>query len=184
MKTLFYSDNDLPENLKIQILDFMRIEWPDGFRGDNLNRDWIDKPKNHPVHFVTTTDNHLAVSYVGVLWKELRHSEVGYITYGLSGVFTYPQFRGKKYGLDLVKQATEYITLKTDADIILFPSRLDGFYEKAGYEKMTGAILYEGLIDNPKKVSESLFMQFLSEKSKGHRQDFVDQPIYFGEDIW
>lgn len=184
MKTAFYTDGDLPENLKIQILDFLRIVWPDGFEGNNLYRDWIDSPKNHPLHFVTITDNDLVVSYVGILWKELIHAEISYITYGLSGVFTYPQFRGKKYGLNLVKQATEYIKRDTNADIILFPSCLRGFYEKAGYEKIDEATLFEGAIDNLKEVKDSLFMQFLSEKSKSGRQDFMEKPIYFGEDIW
>jgi predicted acetyltransferase len=183
MNTNYYSDDQLPTLIKQQILDFIRSIWPDGFVGENLTRDWIEKTSTHPTHFVTTTDNSLVVSYVGVVWKNLKHVGETYKTYGLSGVFTYPQFRGHHYGLDLVKQATQYITT-TDADIILFPSLLNGFYEQAGYEKISSAVLLEGKQNQPLKDDDHLYMQFLSNKAKSDRHLFETQPISFGDDIW
>ncbi len=182
MQLKFYQDNELPIEIKWQILSFLRVEWPDGFVGKNQLRDWITSECLHPVHFVLI-ENNLLVSFVGVVWKELEHAGNTYKTYGLSGVFTYPSFRKHGYGLQLVKTAKEYID-KQDGDIVLFTSMKKGFYEKATFILMNNSILLEGDPKQPTKHNEDIFMLFLSGKGKAARKDFETKPIYFGEDTW
>jgi len=178
----FFRDSDLPSHIKWQILSFLRVEWPDGFVGKNELRDWIHHPYQHAVHF-TLIENDLLVSYVGIVWKELEHVGETFKTYGLSGVFTYPSFRNRGYGLQLVKVGKEYIQ-NQDGDIALFTSTQKDFYEKAGFIKLEGVKLLEGARNNPVEHDEPVFMLFLSEKGKAYRKDFETKPIYFGEDTW
>ena len=183
MPTQFvYKDSELPSHIKWQVVSFLRSQWPDGFEGKNKMRDWITPEYQHPLHFVLM-EKDLLVSFVGVVWKELEHIGITYKTYGLSGVFTYPSFRKRGYGLQLVKSAKEYIE-KQDGDITLFTSLQKGFYEKAGFIRLDSAKLLEGDSKNPKEHEEPVFMLFQSEKGKTHRKDFETKPIYFGEDTW
>jgi len=108
-KQQIYQDKELPEPFKWQVLDFLRIVWSDGFEGKNSTRDWITKSSHHPLHFVLIESNNLLVSYVGVVWKYLEHAGEAYKMYGLSGVFTYPQFRGQHYGLNLFLHITRLV---------------------------------------------------------------------------
>jgi len=178
-----YKENELPESLKWQILSFIRAIWPEGFYNENEYRDWIHGKDQHAVHFVIEK-NKLLISYAGVVWKELEHAGGKYKTYGLSGVFTYPSFRGKGYGLKVIKEAKLYME-KQDGDIALFPSQTTGFYEKAGFIRIAGAKILEGDPKLPKEHEEkNIYMLFISEKGKSHKNDFARKPIYFGRDVW
>jgi ribosomal protein S18 acetylase RimI-like enzyme len=99
-------------------------------------------------------------------------------------VFTYPAFRGQGYGLQLVQSARHYIERKGDADIIIFHSTVNGFYEQAGFERMDDLITLIGDPLNPEKSPETAFMLFLSEKGKRGRKSFETRPLYFGEKTW
>src|SRR5919199_832044 len=98
-----YVDEELPPELKCQVLSFMRVEWTDGFAGANRLRDWITSPERHPLHFVLV-ENELLISYAGVVWQMLEHAGENFKTYGLSGVFTYPAFRGEGHGSCIVER--------------------------------------------------------------------------------
>lgn len=110
-----YADEELPPELKCQVVSFQRIQWPKGFVGVNRLRVWIHHPEQHPTHFVLVEDGVL-ISYAGVLWKELEHAGEVYKTYGLSGVLTYPAFGRQGYGSRVVAAATNHIR-GTDADV-------------------------------------------------------------------
>lgn len=183
VKQRIFKSNELPDVLKWQILSFLRIQWPDGFVGKNKLRDWVIKGEWHPLHFVLVEENSLLVSYLGVVWKYLKHRSVNYKTYGLSGVFTNPSFRRQGHGARLVKSAKAYIE-KSGGDIALFPSTQKGFYEKAGFRRMEKVKLLKGNPSQPEEVKENEFMLFLSDKGKKGRTDFVIKPVYFGEDTW
>ena len=178
-----YKDSELPDHLKCQIVSFLRVEWPDGFQKENRLRDWITKKEHHALHFVLVEDKNILVSYAGVVWKYLSHAGKTYKMYGLSGVFTYPQFRSKGYGLQLVKAAKKYID-QSDGAIVLMTSRLKGFYEKADFECMKTMTLFEGTPQRHKKHKENVYMLCLSKKGKSARRDFEKEPVYFGETIW
>lgn len=184
IQQLIYSDDDLPSDLKCQILSFIRIEWSDGFSGQNQWRDWITKKEQHPVHTVLV-ENNILISYTGIVWKYLDHAGETFKTFGLSGVFTYPAFRGQGYGSRIVRSATEYIW-RGDGDIaILFcGQRRRNFYSRQGWVAIDNATTLVGSQDNPKIESSLRMMLFISEKGKRAQSEFENQPLYFGEDSW
>jgi GNAT superfamily N-acetyltransferase len=183
IKQHFFASQDVPERFKYQILSFVRIEWPELFSGDLRLRDWTSKPELHPVTFLLEEEGVL-MSRLEVVWAVLHHAGEVYVTYGLSGVFTYPAFRKQGYGLQLVQSAKDYIEQQADADIVLFHSILKGFYEKAGFERMERLITLVGNPQNPERCEETAFMLFLSEKGKRGRNCFEAEPVYIGETIW
>jgi len=180
-----YNSKDLPENLKKQILDFLRKTWPDGFAGKNSTRDWISRDSNHPYNIMLVEDD-IIVAHTEILWKNLNHEGVTYKAYGLSGVFTSVNFRRKGYGLQIVKAGTDYIK-KQDVDIGIFhcDPKLKNFYSKAGWiamEKAPATLI--GHKENPQESNELMMMLFLSEKGKKGRESFESKPLYFGDATW
>jgi GNAT superfamily N-acetyltransferase len=172
----------IPEIFHCQILSFIRIIWPSGFVEGNRLRNWVSKPEYHSVTFILEEEE-ILISHVAVVWKMLEHKGKTYKTYGLSGVFTYPQFRKQGYAERLIKLAKDYIETETDADIVLFTTCVIGLYDKLGFEKMETTIL-EGDPKSPAKSIEIPYMLFLSEKGKENRKDFESGSVYFGRDLW
>lgn len=180
---IVYKDQyEVPGLIHQQIVDFLRMEWPDGFQGKNRFRNWAHNPKNNPVYFVLV-EKDILVSHVAVVWKNIIHKNVKYKMYSLSGMMTYPQFRKQGYGLQILKKAKEYI-FKQDGDFVMIHSRLKGFYEKVGFETLPKVITLVGDPKNPKDSGEKAFGIFLTEKGKRGRTDFETEPFYFGESLW
>ena len=172
-----YPAKDLPDYLKWQILSFQRVEWPDGFEGENLNRDWIVRPESHPIHF-TLEDNRLLISHAAVVWQTITHQEENYKSYGITGMFTYPSFRRQGYGLQLAKACKNYM-LKSDADICMFFGVENGIYEKAGFTPMPDVRVKIG----DKITNEIPYMLFISPKAKNDKAKFSQTPVCFGKNI-
>ena len=180
----FYPSEDLPPDLKWQILSFLRIAWSGGFVGENRLRDWISLPTDHPSH-VVLVENGLLISHTEVVWKYLDHAGETYKAYGLSGVLTYPSFRGQGYGRQVVDAGTRIIRAG-DADIGIFhcAHSLGPFYAKSGWIPMPGTTTWVGPKSAPVVSDELLMMLFLSEKGQRGRPAFEREPFYFGEDTW
>ncbi len=180
----FYSSEDLPPDLKWQILSFLRAAWPEGFEGELRLRDWIALPADHPGH-VVLVENGLLISHTEVVWRYLDHAGQTYKAYGLSGVFTYPGVRRQGYGKQVVDAGTEIIRA-SDADIGIFhcaPS-LGPFYAASGWIPMTGATSLIGPKSAPAISDELMMMLFLSDKGQRGRAAFEQEPFYFGEYTW
>jgi GNAT superfamily N-acetyltransferase len=180
----FYLSEDLPPDLKWQILSFLRAAWPEGFEGALRLRDWIALPGDHPSH-VVSIENGLLISHTEVVWRYQDHAGETYKAYGLSSVFTYPGMRGQGYGRQIVDAGTEIIRA-SDADIGIFhcvPS-LGPFYAASGWIPMTGATSWIGPKNAPVVSDELMMMLFLSEKGRRGRPAFEREPLYFGEYTW
>lgn len=178
-----YASADFPAELKCQTLSFLRVHWPEGFVGQNRLRNWVTQESDHPVHFVLTEADVL-ISHLNVVWKHLEHAGFTYKTYGLTGVFTYPAFRGQGFGGQLVASATAHIR-EGDADIALFhcDPQLRRFYARWGWEALDAATTFVGPRHAPVLVEdELLMMQFISDKGQQGRSAFEQQPIYFEDD--
>lgn len=178
-----YTSADYPADLKCQTLSFLRMEWPEGFVGDNRLRDWITQASDHPLHLVLVEAG-ILISHLNVVWKDLDHAGLTYKTYGLTGVFTYPAFRKQGYGSRLVASGTDSIRA-SDADIAMFHCdfHLRNFYAQHGWEPLDQARTYIGPPEAPVLVKdEILMMQFLSTKGQQGRTTFERQPIYFSSD--
>jgi GNAT superfamily N-acetyltransferase len=182
---VFKSDSELPDKYKWQILSFLRLNWPDGFTGENEERDWINNPIDESMHVIISTEKDVLISYCGVVHKNLEHNGINYVCYGMTGVMCYPPYRGKGYGKMVVEKATE-ILQQSDADIGMFhcDSDLCEFYKKSGWEPVEVAVTLVGDKNKPEKSEELMMMLFLSDKAKAHKKDFETIPLYFGEDTW
>jgi GNAT superfamily N-acetyltransferase len=179
-----YADNQLPGAFRSQILALHRGEWPEGYSGAFHGRDWIQRPRFHPTHWVLVLDR-VVVSYVGVTWKHLAHAGEVFKTYGLSGVVTHPAFRRQGHARRLVDAATEFI-VGADADIGLFTSApaLRDFYAASGWLPITGTVLFGGPRSALYASDELTMMGFFSEKGKRGRATFESAPIFFDDDLW
>jgi GNAT superfamily N-acetyltransferase len=178
-----FASQDVPERFKCQILSFVRIQWPELFRGKDRLRDWTSKPELHPVTFLLEEEG-VPISRVEVVWDVLAHAGETYLTYGLSGLLTYPSFRKQGYGLQLVQSAKAFIEQQAAADLVLVHSTLTGFYEQAGFERMDSLITLVGDPNLPERSIETAFMLFLSDKGKRGRNHFENASVYVGESIW
>jgi len=129
-----YTRADLPRDLEIQVLAFMRAEWGDAlFSGDDRYRDrlWADPGA---IHFVRTAGN-LLVSHVELLPIEApgRQGAVLHIA-GVAAVLTYPPFRHEGHASHLMRKVADYIA-SSAADIgMLFTAvDLESFYASLGW---------------------------------------------------
>lgn len=179
---LTYPSAELPAELKCQILAFLRVQWPEGFVGENRLRDWITKEEDHPIH-IMLVEAGVLISHTNVVWKYLEHAGQIYKTYGLTGVFTYPAFGRQGYGSQIVVAGTAYISA-SDADIGMFHCGYDlrNFYAHSGWIPMENSTTLIGPTDNPIISNELMMMQFFSEKGQRGRGKFEREPVYFGED--
>ena len=90
IEDLRFARADIPRELEIQVLAFMRIVWGDGFPGDERFRTrlWEDE---RAVHFVRA-DGDLLVSHAQIVVPEVTHDGHALRIAGVGGVMTYPQF--------------------------------------------------------------------------------------------
>ncbi len=184
IQELVYPDEQLPPHLKCQILSFLRMMWPQGFMGENRLRDWISPAEDHSISMMFVEED-ILISHTQVVWKFLNLAGETYKAYGLSGVLTYPAFRGQGFGRRIVEKGTAYIDT-TDADIAMFhcDKSLKKFYSACGWIPMETAVTYIGPKDHQVISSELLMMRFYSEGGKKSRTAFETIPFYFGEDTW
>jgi GNAT superfamily N-acetyltransferase len=183
IKHHLYDSRDVPAHLHWQILSFVRIEWPELFSGENRLKDWTSRSELHPVTLLIEEEGVL-ISRLEVVWDMLLHAGETYRIYGLSGMLTYPAFRKQGYALQLVREAIAYIKQQGDADLVLLHSTLQGFYEKAGFERMERVVTLVGDPLHPEISHETAFMLFLSPRGQQGRRAFETQPVYMGESIW
>ena len=184
VEQLCYAHKELPSELKCQVLAFLRITWPEGFTGPNRLRDWISRPEFHPVHLLLV-DTGVLIAHTEVLWKYLDHAGTTYKAYGLSGVFSYPAFRGQGFGERIVRAGTAYIDA-SDGDIGIFhcAPELARFYARAGWTALEGATTLVGDPAMPETSDEVMMVRFLSTKGEQAREAFTAEPLYFGPVTW
>lgn len=180
---LQYTLNTLPTDYEWQIRDFVRIHWFDGFQYDvnmTLHPDFWN-----PAYFVVA-DQRALFSAATAVCKLVEVNGVAYKTYGLSSVLTYPAFRGKGYGLQVVEAATRYIQQQADADMaILWTSEeLLPFYGRFGWESPNKLRVMCGPKDNQELSYGEPMMQFLSDRACDMRPSLDGGTLYFGEYTW
>jgi aminoglycoside 2'-N-acetyltransferase I len=181
-----YRSRELPPLVRAQILAFMRIEWTGGYVGEKQFRDevWPEGAADETVHFVLE-ERAFVIAQAGVVRKHIRHEGTAYVTGGLTGVLTFPDFRGKGHGRRVVEAATHYIG-ELDADIGLTTAEpaLRAFYTRAGWTALDRATVLYGDPTDPCVVDELVLMLFLSDKGRHGRRSFEEGQIYVGADTW
>ncbi len=182
VEMLVYPQSDLPDNYRCQVLTLLRVQWPEGFVGENRLRNWITKTEHHPISFLLVEAG-LVISHAQVVWKNLEHGGEIYKTYGITGVLTFPSFRGQGYGLQVTRVATDYIC-QSDADVGMFHFEpgLAYFYSQCGWLPMFGAVTLIGARHHPVRSNELMMMRFFTEKGMRGRSSFASEPVFFDED--
>jgi len=183
-------EEELPGDLKRQILEALRAEWPRAFSGAKAGREELNDPALHPAICALVVDGQLA-SHLSVPQKVIEHRGESYKAYGLSGVLTVPAFRGKGYGERVVRAATAFME-QDGADVGLFTCDppLRTFYERCRWTVLEGAWLVGGTRARPfpsDTLDKITFARFFSARAQVHEKDFVGAAIWLelGEgDLW
>ena len=167
-----------PEALKWQAVSFMRVEWPFIYSGRNRFGKHTYPPQWHPVHF-SIVEEDVLISHAEVIQIPLEHRGETYRLSGLGNVFTFPSFRRKGYGKQVVQAATKYI-LDTDTDIGMLFCRvhLAPFYAASGWEALGGTLTRIGTASNYRSHKLLRMMLFVSEKGENGQSAFTKQPLY------
>ena len=172
-----YPQAEFPAIFKWQAIAFMRCEWSDIFHGDNLYMPETYPPENQPVHFVLAEGETL-ISYAAIMEVSLNHNGNVYRVYGFGNMFTFPPFRRKGYGGQVLQAATHFIQASTvDLAILFCDPKLERFYAAYGWQ-VTQSLTCLGQPDQYQVYEPSRMMLFTSEKGLANQKDFESQPIY------
>jgi len=181
MPTLtLYRQPDFPAIYKWQALAFMRIEWSSIFQGDNLYMSETYPPELQPVHFVVAEGDTL-LSYGALLKLNLTHAGSNYLVYGFGNMLTFPPFRRRGHGGQILQAATQFIQ-QSDVDVaILFcDPQLEPFYAAKAWAP-TYSPTRLGQTDQYEEYSPLRMMLFVSKKGREGKTDFENQPLYIDE---
>ncbi len=177
---IYRSGSELPSHFYYQAQSFSRIIWYDSDDYD------IDRELQEPLTHVVLANGKSLIAYAQVLWVEIEHVGVTYRCGGLSGVMTFPFFRKRGYGSQVVTAATDIIH-DDGADIALLwtEPKNEHFYMQLGWEPMPHMTTLIGDREQPTIYDEELpMMRFISAKGREGRPGFVNGRVYVGQDQW
>jgi GNAT superfamily N-acetyltransferase len=171
-----YQQPDLPMALKWQAIAFMKVEWPFIFTNDSLFITEPYPPDLHPVCLVAIEGESL-ISFASILQLDLDHAGTSYKVYGFGNMFTFPPYRRRGYGRQLLELATDHIKhSEADVSILFCDPALESFYAACGWETTHSPTQVGSLGDEPHRASR--MMLFISERGKEGEADFETQPVY------
>ena len=104
---------EIPEYFYYQAQAFSRIIWYDS---DDYN---IDLERDDPMTHIVLANGKSLISYAQILSSTITHEGIIYQCYGLSGVMTYPFFRKRGYGGQVVESAMSVMREDPSTDIAL-----------------------------------------------------------------
>ncbi len=178
-----YTNATIPKGYAQQILDFVRIHWYDIYK-DSLTPA-AGSPNLDPVFHVLVEEEAL-YSSATVVRKRIEHAGESFMCYGLSAVMTYPYWRKRGYGRQVVDAATASIRAAPDADIAWLQTepKLEGFYNQAGWTHLPKLHTLSGDPAQPQDEGSFAMMLFVSDLGVRHRPDFEAAQLYLGEYLW
>jgi predicted N-acetyltransferase YhbS len=131
-----YRRPDFPRHLEQQALDFIRIVWSDGFMDEDRFRERMHEVPDDTTHFVRVAGS-LLVSHVQVIPITVDGRDRPVLLGGVSGVLTYPQFRGEGHGSAVLRKAAEHIgTTGIDLGMLFCDPDTAPFYEALGWRAL------------------------------------------------
>jgi GNAT superfamily N-acetyltransferase len=178
-----YTNADLPGRLAQQITDFVRINWYDAYKDGP--QPYAASEDLSPVYHVIAEGEAL-YSSTTVVRRRIEHDGDSFMCYGLSAVLTYPFFRKRGYGREVVDSATESILAAPDADIAWLQTmpELKDFYGHAGWEHLPDLHTLSGEPESPEDQNSYAMMLFISERARQNRPAFETAQLYLGEYLW
>lgn len=172
-----YQQSEFPSIYKWQAIAFMRMEWTSIFYDDNLYMSETYPPEFQPVHFVMAEEDSL-LSYATLLKLDIPHVGVDYQTYGFGNLLTFPPYRKRGYGGQILQAATDFIKeSRVDVAILFCDPLLEAFYAAKGWV-VTRSPTCLGTPDRYQEYAPSRMMLFVSEKGQRGKIDFETQPMY------
>ena len=108
-----FDPTTLPEAHAHQIRSFIRMHWHDEYLYD-LDAP-LFPPERHPRH-VVVHERHALLSHARVIWVDFAHAGENWRLYCLGDVLTYPAFRRRGHGGEVVGAATRLIRSDEAAD--------------------------------------------------------------------
>jgi GNAT superfamily N-acetyltransferase len=125
-----YAREELPRDLEVQVLAFLRMEYPGGFRGDDRFRDRLWEGTTH---FVRAAGDVL-VSHAMVIPIELERAGRLLRIGGVASVLTYPHFRGEGHGEAVMRAAGRHIRERRfDVGMLFCGPEIERFYARLGW---------------------------------------------------
>jgi GNAT superfamily N-acetyltransferase len=175
---VFTPDQPLPPEYECQIRAYIRLLWYDAYLYDV--DELLVPPERHP-HFVVLAERHALISAARVSWVTLNYRGQEYKTYILGDVFTYPAFRSRGYGTQVVQRATTLIRTDASADLgVLFTGYDQGaFYQPHGWEALPHLTATQGDPGNIETKHALCMMQFLSERARAVHDQIAADAVHF-----
>jgi len=175
-----YPQPDFPAIYKWQAIAFMRMEWASIFQGDNLYMSETYPPELQPVHFVVAEGDTL-LSYATLMKLNITHAGTDYQVYGFGNLLTFPPFRRRGYGGQILQRATQLIQQSNvDLAILFCDTQLEPFYAAQAWAS-TPSPTRLGRPDQYEDYEPLRMMLFVSEKGRRSRADFEAQSLYIDE---
>lgn len=178
-----FMDSQLPDVLRVQVLDFLRIVWPEGFVGPNRFRNWTSHPSMSPFHQLYAAGSQL-VSHLEIVTVIVNVNDREYRAVSPTAVLTYPAFRGEGWSSQLNAAAVRWID-GSDADLGLLtcsPDLID-FYSRAGWDHAQEAIIVAGQEGATWVSDDVLLTRSLGERSRQPLLDLQRHPLRV-QDEW
>lgn len=173
-----YQQKDFSAAFKWQVVSFMRCQWPSIFTGELAFLAETYPPELEPVHFVAA-EGDVLLSYAAVIALELVHAERPFKIYGFGNMFTFPPYREKGYGRQILTMATSFIQQsQVDVAMLFCDAQLEPFYARSGWQINASPTR----IGSPNQYNSyqnvERMMLFVSEKGRQFKETFEDQPVY------
>lgn len=191
MPTIFtYPQEDLPLDLKAQIIAILDGEWAGDLDVEARLRRPLHDPDRRPV-CVVLREGGSVLGYLAILSTVIRHAGQAYRASGLSAVITNLPYRGRGHGRQLVTAARELIAASpVDLGIFTCDPPLVGFYVQCGWVPMPHTSVVGGTRERPflaDTLGKRTLMGFFSVHAREHRRDFAGAELYLElheGDLW
>lgn len=170
-----------------QVVSMFKAEWPHGFKGDNILRDWIHPECDNP-YYLMLCEGSKVLAHTSVLSRHFSfESQDEICIQGLSGVITRDEFRGEGLGSQLVAKASKHIFESKTPDLAMFNCDFKhvAFYEKLGWLELKDLRLEFGETAPFESCDEATMYRVFN--AQGQR--FLDACLkkgflYFGHYLW
>jgi GNAT superfamily N-acetyltransferase len=178
---IYRTSAELPLPLYYQAQAFSRIFWSDGDDYD------IDLGLNESAIVVVLVNGNSLITHAAIVYADVTCAGRTYKCCGLSSVMTFPAFRKRGYGGQVVQAATALIREDTAVDIALLWTAPQNthFYSRYGWQALPTLTILMGDAAEPTVYDEEVpMMLFLSEKGRQDAARFEHGRVYVGEEGW
>jgi aminoglycoside 2'-N-acetyltransferase I len=188
MRIASYPEAATPPELRVQVLALHHEAWPPEDSTAGSETALTHDPSLDPLSMLLM-DDETVVAALDVLTKDLVHSGRPYRAGGLSTVVTRRGARGQGHGHRLVTAAREAMAASgLDLGLFTCDRPLQGFYERAGWRLLPGAVIIGGTRRSPfpsdqPGIDKVTLGAFFSARARSHQLSFHNSSIelYPGE---